>query len=312
MFTCYLILRLKACFRLLREIGVFRSCFVIGLLSIAVAVVVEIENRWVVPVFCLLLLSTYHIRRKDKEFLIFQIKKQISFLQKEYFLLGSPFIGMELIRGNWLETLGLAVFLLLLPYGKGIKVKRSMPVLLPFLYKGGMEYIRMFRRYGWLYVLLWAGVWIGMYHGNGRFAKVCFLLWGVIQATAFSTVPDRSQIFHFRDFRTFYRMLGASIGRNVLITGLPVAGVLVGWAPDGENVCFSVSVLFGTVLYLMNLGLLRQICHSEFRLGIYQFLLLMPLFFFSSWMPYLFLPFIVLTVLLSYVVSHQLTRIWKS
>lgn len=312
MFTHYLTLRLKGCGRLLWEIGVLRSCFLIGLLGLAVAIVVKIENRWVLPGLCLLLLSGYHFRRKDKDFLTFQIKNRISFLRKEYFLLGSPFIGIELSRGNGWEALGLALFLLLLPYGKGIRIKRNTPIRFPFLYKGGMEYIRMFRQYGWLYLPLLAGIGVGVYHGNLRFGKICFLFWGVIQAMAFSTVPDRSQIFHFRNFRTFYRMLGTMVCQDVLITGLPAAGVLVGLAPTRESICFSVSVLFGTMLYLMNVGLIRYLCHSEFRLAICQFLLLLPLFLFSILIPLLFLPCIILTALLSYVVSHQLARIWKS
>lgn len=63
------------------------------------------------------------------------------------------FAGIEIIKGQFTDAIGLWLFAALLPFLKEIKPEHK-PVRLPFLYKGSYEYIRMFRQSFWVYILL--------------------------------------------------------------------------------------------------------------------------------------------------------------
>ena len=153
MFQLYLLLRLKNFGRIVIELGIFRIVFLTILTVAAIMILFLAENRFVIPVVCVLLLASYHNYRKDKEFLHTLTSHLPVFLIKEYTLITLPFAGMEMIKGRFTEAIGLWLFATLLPFLKEIKLEHK-PIRLPFLYKGSYEYIRMFRQSFWIYALL--------------------------------------------------------------------------------------------------------------------------------------------------------------
>ena len=148
MFQLYLLLRLKNFGRIVIELGIFRIVFLTILTVAAIMILFLAENRFVIPVVCVLLLASYHNYRKDKEFLHTLTSHLPVFLIKEYTLITLPFAGMEMIKGRFTEAIGLWLFATLLPFLKEIKLEHK-PIRLPFLYKGSYEYIRMFRQSFW-------------------------------------------------------------------------------------------------------------------------------------------------------------------
>ena len=69
MFQLYLLLRLKNFGRIVIELGIFRIVFLTILTVAAIMILFLAENRFAIPVVCVLLLAGYHNVRKDKEFL---------------------------------------------------------------------------------------------------------------------------------------------------------------------------------------------------------------------------------------------------
>lgn len=306
----YLQLRLKQALRLLKGIGLFRSLFLLTVLILLFYILIKVGNKWIIPTGTILGLIFYHNERKDKEFLSIQTKQIISFLRMEYILLGLPFILIELSKGYLFEAGGILTVSLCLPFLRTVKW-RSHAIPLPFLYKGGIEYLRMFRQYGWLYLLLFSVTLIGALHNNIRIGKVCLLIWGVVQATAFTSIPHRQELTFFQKYSAFQKYLLRSSAWNVMITCLPVAGIILSFSPTWENILYSIFVIIGSTLYLWNIGMFRQVCSSSLGIAIYQLIIPIPLFFCSCFVPFLLIPFVVVNGALSYFVKNELKNIWN-
>lgn len=310
MLQLYLKLHLRSCVRILAEIGILRCIILVLISTLAIIVLAKVENQWLLPATCIVLLGSYHNRRKDKTFLLLQIKNIIRFYQKEYLVLSSPFIIAELAKGQWIIAIGLSIFSLLLPYLKEIRIKQT-PIKLPFLYQGGMEYIRMFRQIGWVYLLLLLCSIIGAIHGNIRIAKISLIIWYFAQASVHFTIPDILQIHHFKSYRIFRNMLWKINGWNTVVTGIPFIGTILINSLSVDSTLFCLSSLLACILYLQNLGLLRQICSTSFSLFLIQLPVLLPLFFFSCFIPYLLVPFAAITGAVSFIVHNKLKQLWN-
>ena len=116
MFQLYLLLRLKNFGRIVIELGIFRIVFLTILTAAAIMILFLAENRFVIPVVCVLLLAGYHNVRKDKEFLRTLTPHLSGFLIKEYALIALPFAGIEIIKGQFTDAIGLWLFAALLPF----------------------------------------------------------------------------------------------------------------------------------------------------------------------------------------------------
>ena len=101
MFQLYLLLRLKNFGRIVIELGIFRIVFLTILTVAAIMILFLAENRFAIPVVCVLLLAGYHNIRKDKEFLRTLTPHLSVFLIKEYTLIALPFAGIEIIKGKF-------------------------------------------------------------------------------------------------------------------------------------------------------------------------------------------------------------------
>ena len=202
MFQLYLLLRLKNFGRIVIELGIFRIVFLTILTVAAIMILFLAENRFAIPVVCVLLLAGYHNVRKDKEFLRTLTPHLSVFLIKEYTLIALPFAGIEIIKGQFTDAIGLWLFAALLPCLKKIKLKHK-PVRLPFLYKGSYEYIRIFRQSFWVYILLFLFATAGTVHGNIKINKVCLILCTGIRLSANNGQQISSSFQKFQDFMPF-------------------------------------------------------------------------------------------------------------
>lgn len=308
MFQLYLLLRLKNFGRIVIELGIFRIVFLTILTVTAIMVLFLAENRFVIPVVCAFLLVSYHNYRKDKEFLRTLTSHLSIFLMKEYTLIALPFAGMEMIKGRFTEAIGLWLFATLLPFLKEIKLEHK-PVRLPFLYKGSYEYIRMFRQSFWIYTLLLLFAITGAVHGNIKVGKVCLILWGLVQASGYLQPMDTGYLLHFKNFKTLCLFQLKSIAWNVLVTSSPFGIVLIAYTGDGDGIIFFSSYYLATWCYALGISMLRHIIPSTILLFIVQLCLLLPFYIGSLFIPYLLIPGIVLTALISCQTHKYLKRL---
>lgn len=306
----YFKLRLKQLSRILKEIGFVRSLFLSGFLALAFYLVIKTSQSWIVPAASILGLIFYHNERKDKNFLLLQTKDAISLLRIEYLLIGLPFVIIECLKTYFLEAGAIVATAILLPQLKTIKWK-STAVPLPFLYKGGLEYIRMFRLYGWLYFLLLLIAFIGALHHNIRIGKVSFIIWGIIQTVAFTSIPQRQELTSFLNYSTLQKYLIRSNAWNAAVTSIPLIVIILSFSFAWENVLFSACTLTGSVLYLWNLGMTRHLFSSTVTITIYQLIILIPLFFYACFIPFLLILFVLINGACYLFIKNYSKKIWN-
>lgn len=80
---------------------------------------------------------------------------------------------------------------------------------------------------------------------------------------------------------------------------------------SGDNLLFAVSVISGGILYLCNMGMVRHMSFSSASLAVYQLIVLIPLFFFTCFIPLLLVPFVLINVLCSVFLKDNLKNIWS-
>lgn len=289
MFQLYLLLRLKNFGRIVIELGIFRIVFLTILTVAAIMILFLAENRFAIPVVCVLLLAGYHNVRKDKEFLRTLTPHLSVFLIKEYTLIALPFAGIEIIKGQFTDAIGLWLFAALLPCLKKIKLKHK-PVRLPFLYKGSYEYIRIFRQSFWVYILLFLFATAGTVHGNIKINKVCLILWGLVQASGYLQTMDNRYLLHFKNFKTLCLFQLKSIAWNVFITSIPFSLALIASTYDQDEILFFLSYYTATLIYAIGIGMLRHIIPSPLLLFILQLSILMPFYLGSLFVPIILIP----------------------
>lgn len=310
MFGYYLKLRCRQLGRLLVSIGLLRCLFLLLLVAVACAVLVKVDDVWIVPAVVCMGLLLYHNERKDKQFLMQHVGHLTRFLRKEYLLIGFPFLLLEGWKGNGIGAVVILLACMLIPGLKPVR-RKSLVVPLPFLYRGGMEYLRLFRRYGWVYFLLLIVAVVGVWHGNVRVAKVSLLVWGVVQTAAFAYVPRLEDLVHFRNYGKLEQYICLSALWNGTVTSVLLMAVILAASPVWKEVIFVLSAWMGGVLALWNIGLFRYVCRSTWGIVLYQMIVVIPLFLYACVVPLLFVPFIVLDVMLSLVVKNKLKQIWK-
>lgn len=306
----YFKLRLKQLSRILKELGVVRSLLLSIFLFLAFYLLIKTSHSWIVSTAIILGLTGYHNERKDKDFLLQQTRYTISLFRMEYLLLGLPFIIIECLRNHFIEAGAIIATIVLLPKLKTIKWK-STAIPLPFFYKGGLEYARMFRLYGWLYFLLCLIALIGALHNNIRIGKVALIVWGIVQTMTFTSIPQRQELTSFLNYSTLQKHLVLSNTWNATITGIPLIGIILSFSFGWGNVLFSASAILGSILYLWNLGMVRYLLYSTVTIAIYQLIVLIPLFFYTCFIPFLLIPFILINGICYIFVKNNSKKIWN-
>ena len=310
MFGYYVRLRLRSGGRLLKELGIVRSVLLVGLLALAVAILCKVEASWILPVACLLVIGGYHQTRKDRDFLRRFTDDVPAFFLCEYLLLSLPFAVMAGIRGEWVIALCMPLMICPLPFVRPVRF-RTTPVRLGFLYAGNMECLRMFRRMGWLYLIIISISALGCLHGNVRVAKAGMLLWGVIQSGAYSYVPDTHLLQKFKSYRILQRELWKANSWNASVLFLPFGMMCIAGGFRTEDMLFFFSCLMAGILYLQIMALFRWVCPASAGMVMMQLAVCIPLFAWTCFVWAGCLAGLVIVGILSYVVWIKWKAIWK-
>ena len=310
MFGYYVRLRLRSGGRLLKELGIVRSVLLLGLLALAVAILCKVEASWILPVACLLVIGGYHQTRKDREFLRRFTDNVSVFFCYEYLLLSLPFAVIAGIRGEWVIALCMPLGICLLPFVPPVRF-RITPIRFGFLYAGNMEYLRMFRRMGWLYLIVISISALGCLHGNVRVAKAGMLLWGVIQSGAYSYVPDTHLLQKFKSYRILQGELWKANVWNASVLSLPFGMMCIAGGFRTEDMLFFFSCLMAGILYLQIMALFRWVCPASAGMVMMQLAVCIPLFAWTCFVWAGCLAGLVIVGILSYVVWIKWKAIWK-
>lgn len=80
----YFVLRLKQLWRILKRLGVAVSLLLAVFMFLTVYVLIKTSYSWIMPAAVILCLLCYHNERKDKDFLLQQVKCSALLLMVEY------------------------------------------------------------------------------------------------------------------------------------------------------------------------------------------------------------------------------------
>lgn len=310
MFLFYITLRLRILIRILGGLGIFRSLILLLFFFVAVAFLFKIRREWVIPVVCLLLIEYYHNHRKDKYFLKQYVPNVNMFLCKEYCLLSTPLILLELSKGYWIGGICMLFIGLLIPSQKSLDW-HAHPLKLKFLYVGSLEYIRMFRRCWLVYLFLFIFSLCGVIHDNIRIAKVCMIFWGVIQANAYYAIPYIDMVMKFKNNRTLQKMMWESNLYNVMVTYVPFIILMVACASQMTDILFLVFTIISCLLYLQSMCLLHFVCEQNITLLLVNCGFLLPVFFSSCFLLPLSIILGVCICILAYMLSEKMKSVWN-
>ncbi len=243
----YLNLRSKQMVRVFTGIGPFRCLFLIGIAAILFYAFTKVTSVWILPVCYLLILWLYHNSRKDKEFLSLQMHGVKKLFAAEYLLLGLPFIISGIIAANYISLPVIMLIAVVMPWIHPVRF-HSIVLLVPLLYSGDLLYRRMFRKQVPLYAVLLFLAFMGVLHGNTNLCKVCLILWGAIQGTAYMVMPPKHELSVYNSFGMYQSMLVKSGLRNIFITMFPFIVLMLVLIHDIEAILFCL-VLFSSTLF---------------------------------------------------------------
>lgn len=306
----YMNLRSKQIVRVLAGIGPFRCLFLIGIAIILFYAFTEVTNVWVLPVCYLLVLWLYHNSRKDKEFLSLQVHGIKRLFTVEYLLLGLPFIISGIIAANYISLPVIMLTAVVMPWIYPVRF-HSVVLPIPLLYSGGLLYRRMFRKQVPLYAVLLFLSFMGVLHDNINLCKVCLILWGAIQGTAYMVTPLKHELSVYNSFGMYQLMLVKSGLRNIFITMFPFIVLMLVLRHDTEAILFCLVLFYSTLLYLWNMGMARFSFETQTAMGIYWLLFPLPLFLVSIVNPVVLILYLALNMGLTLAVKKKYKHIWN-
>lgn len=306
----YMNLRSKQIVRLLVGIGPFRCLFLIGIAAILFYAFTKVMSVWVLPVCYLLMLWLYHNIRKDKEFLSLQMHGVKKLFTAEYLLLGLPFIISGIIAANYIS---LPVFILIAVVMPWIHPVRFHSIILPMplLYSGDLLYRRMFRKQVLPYAVLLFLSFMGVLHDNINLCKVCLILWGAIQGTAYMVTPPKHELSVYNSFGMYQLILVKSGLRNIFITMFPLIVLMLVLRHDTEAILFCLVLFSSTLLYQWNMGMARFSFETQTVMGIYWLLFPLPLFLVSIMTPVVLILYLTFNIGLTLSVKKKYKHIWN-
>ncbi|MBS4811978.1 hypothetical protein [Phocaeicola coprocola] len=306
----YMNLRSKQIVRVLAGIGPFRCLFLIGIAIILFYAFTEVTSVWVLPVCYLLVLWLYHNSRKDKEFLSLQVHGIKRLFTVEYLLLGLPFIISGIIAANYISLPVIMLTAVVMPWIYPVRF-HSVVLPIPLLYSGGLLYRRMFRKQVPLYAVLLFLSFMGVLHDNINLCKVCLILWGAIQGTAYMVTPLKHELSVYNSFGMYQLMLVKSGLRNIFITMFPFIVLMLVLRHDTEAILFCLVLFYSTLLYLWNMGMARFSFETQTAMGIYWLLFPLPLFLVSIVNPVVLILYLALNMGLTLAVKKKYKHIWN-
>lgn len=306
----YMNLRSKQIVRLFAGIGPFRCLFLIGIAAILFYAFAKVTSVWVLPVCYLLMLRLYHNSRKDKEFLSLQVHGIKRLFTAEYLLLGLPFIISGIIAANYISLPVIILIAVVMPWIHPVRF-HSIVLPIPLLCSGDLLYRRMFRKQVSLYAVLLFLAFMGVLHDNVNLCKVCLILCGTIQGTAYMVTPPKHELSVYNSFGMYQLMLVRSGLRNIFIIIFPLIVLMLVLIHDAEAILFCLVLFSSTMLYLWNMGMARFSFEPQTVMGIYWLLFPLPLFLVSIMNPVVLIPYLALNIGLTLSVKKKYKHIWN-
>lgn len=306
----YMNLRSKQIVRLLAGIGPFRCLFLIGIAAILFYAFTKVTSVWILPVCYLLILWLYHNSRKDKEFLSLQVHGIKRLFTAEYLMLGLPFITSGIIAANYISLPVIILIAVVMPWIHPVRF-HSIVLPIPLLYSGDLLYRRMFRKQVPLYAVLLFLSFMGVLHDNINLCKVCLILWGAIQGTAYMVTPPKHELSVYNSFGMYQLILVKSGLRNIFITMFPLIVLILVLRHDTEAILFCLVLFSSTLLYQLNMGMARFSFETQTVMGIYWLLFPLPLFLVSIITPVVLILYLALNIGLTFSVKKKYKQIWN-
>lgn len=306
----YMNLRSKQMVRVFTGIGPFRCLFLIGIAAILFYAFTKVTSVWILPVCYLLILWLYHNSRKDKEFLSLQMHGVKKLFAAEYLLLGLPFIISGIIAANYISLPVIMLIAVVMPWIHPVRF-HSIVLPMPLLYSGDLLYRRMFRKQVPLYAVLLFLAFMGVLHGNINLCKVCLILWGTIQGTAYMVMPPKHELSVYNSFGMYQSMLVKSGLRNIFITMFPFIVLMLVLIHDTEAILFCLVLFSSTLFYQWNMGMARFSFETQTAMGIYWLLFPLPLFLVSIITPVVLIPYLALNIGLTLSVKKKFKHLWN-
>lgn len=306
----YLNLRSKQMVRVFTGIGPFRCLFLIGIAAILFYAFTKVTSVWILPVCYLLILWLYHNSRKDKEFLSLQMHGVKKLFAAEYLLLGLPFVISGIIAANYISLSVIILIAVVMPWIHPVRF-HLIVLPMPLLYSGDLLYRRMFRKQVLLYAVLLFLAFMGVLHGNINLCKVCLILWGTIQGTAYMVMPPKHELSVYNSFGMYQSMLVKSGLRNIFITMFPFIVLMLVLIHDIEAILFCLVLFSSTLFYQWNMGMARFSFETQTAMGIYWLLLPLPLFLVSIINPVVLIPYLALNIGLTLSVKKKYKHLWN-
>lgn len=306
----YMNLRSKQLVRVLAGIGPFRCLFLISIAAILFYAFTKVTSVWVLPVCYLLIIWLYHNSRKDKDFLSLQMHGIKRLFTAEYLLLGLPFIISGIIAANYISLPVIMLTAVVMPWIHSVRF-HSIVLPMPLLYSGDLLYRRMFRKQVPLYAVLLFLSFMGVLHYNINLCKVCLILWGAIQGTAYTVTPPKHELSVYNSFGMYQLMLVKSGFRNIFVTILPFIVFMLVLIHDTETILFCLVLFSSTSLYQWNMGMARFSFETQTVMGIYWLLFPLPLFLVSIMTPVVLILYLALNMGLTLSVKKKYKHIWN-
>ena len=306
----YMNLRSKQIVRVLAGIGPFRCLFLIGIAAILFYAFAKVTSVWVLPVCYLLILWLYHNSRKDKEFLSLQVQGIKGLFTVEYLLLGLPFIISGIIAANYISLPVIILTAVVMPWIRPVRF-HSIVLPIPLLYSGDLLYRRMFRKQVPLYAVVLFLSFMGVLHDNINLCKVCLILCGVIQGTAYMVTPQKHELSVYNSFGMYQLILVKSGLSNIFITMFSLIVLILVLRHDTETILFCLALFSSTLLYQWNMGMARFSFETQTVMGIYWLLFPLPLFLVSIITPVVLILYLIFNIGLTLSVKKKYKHIWN-
>lgn len=306
----YLNLRSKQMVRVFTGIGPFRCLFLIGIAAILFYAFTKVKSLWILPVCYLLILWLYHNSRKDKAFLSLQMHGVKKLFAAEYLLLGLPFVISGIIAANYISLPVIILIAVVMLWIHPVRF-HSIVLPMPLLYSGDLLYRRMFRKQVSLYAVLLFLAFMGVLHGNINLCKVCLILCGTIQGTAYMVMPPKHELSVYNSFGMYQSMLVKSGLRNIFITMFPFIVLMLVLIHDIEAILFCLVLFSSTLFYQWNMGMARFSFETQTAMGIYWLLFPLPLFLVSIINPVVLIPYLALNIGLTLSVKKKYKHLWN-
>ena len=247
-------------------------------------------------------------------------------------MLGLPFIISGIIAANYISLPVIILIAVVMPWIHPVRY-HSIVLPMPLLYSGDLLYRRMFRKQVPLYAVLLFLSFMGVLHDNinlckvclilwgaiqgtaymvtSNLCKVCLILWGAIQGTAYMVTPPKHELSVYNSLGMYQLILVKSGLRNIFITMFPLIVLILVLIHDTETILFCLVLFSSTLLYQWNMGMARFSFETQTVMGIYWLLFPLPLFLVSIINPVVLILYLALNIGLTLSVKKKYKHIWN-